>query len=240
MGKDRSKLWREPGIRVAPSLLAADFGRIGEQLRQVEAAGAELVHLDVMDGHFVPNISFGVPVIRSLRKQTDLFFDTHLMITDPLFYAKPFVEAGSDNITFHIELEQDPREVVERIRSLGACVGISLNPGTPAEAVFDILPEVDLVLVMSVWPGFGGQQFIRDVLPKIRAIRQRLRPDQRLEVDGGIGVDTAGAVAEAGADVLVAGSAVFASPDPAQAISQIRLAAEQAASCTPSRKNNQD
>ena len=228
MPSDRMSILRDPGIRVAPSLLAADFGRVADQLRQLEDGGADLLHLDVMDGHFVPNISFGVPVIESLRSPSSLFFDTHLMITDPLVYAKPFIEAGSDLITFHIEVGCDPRRVIERIRELGAGVGVSLNPGTPAEAVFDILEQVDMILVMSVWPGFGGQQFIRDVLPKIRAIRRRLAAHQRLEVDGGIGVKTAAAVAEAGADTLVAGSAILSESDPSRAIADIRREAQRA------------
>jgi len=219
----------EPRIRVAPSLLAADFARLADHVRQVEDAGAEVLHLDVMDGHFVPNISFGVPVIEKLRPASKLFFDTHLMITDPVKYAEPFIKAGSDLLTFHIEVTDDPMKVVEHIRRLGARVGVSLNPGTEATALWPVIEAVDLVLVMSVWPGFGGQKFIPDSLDKLRTIRPRLRPDQRLQVDGGIGPDTAAAVVRAGADTLVAGSAVFNGPDAGQSMRELERIAREAA-----------
>ncbi len=184
----------------------------------MEAGGAEMLHLDVMDGHFVPNISFGVPVVEKLRPITKLFFDTHLMITDPIDFAEPFIKAGSDLLTFHVEVTSEPRRVIDHIRSLGARVGISLNPTTPIAAIAPVIDAVDLVLVMSVWPGFGGQAFIESSLEKLREAAALLRPDQRLEVDGGIGPDTAARVAEAGADILVAGSAIFGTPDPAAAM----------------------
>lgn len=205
-------------MRVAPSLLAADFARLADHVRMIEDAGAEILHLDVMDGHFVPNISFGVPVIEKLRPVSKLFFDTHLMITDPVKYAEPFVKAGSDLLTFHIEVTDAPLKVVEHIRSLGARVGVTLNPGTDVETIWPVVEAVDLVLVMSVWPGFGGQKFIPDALDKLQAIRAKLRPEQRLEVDGGIGLTTVEEAARAGADTLVAGSAVFDQPDPAAAM----------------------
>ena len=230
VASDRVNGLSELKIRVAPSLLSADFGRVGEQLRQIEAAGVEVLHLDVMDGHFVPNISIGVPVVASLRSQTDLIFDTHLMITDPIQYAEPFAKAGADLITFHIEVVDDPKAVVDHIRALGVGVGVSLNPGTDVDAILPIVSDVDLVLVMSVWPGFGGQAFIEDVLPKVRAIRERLRPEQRLEIDGGIGPKTVGLAVAAGADMLVAGSAVFGQPDIGQAVHVVRQEAEKAAS----------
>lgn len=217
-----------PVVRVAPSLLAADFARLAEEVGRIEAGGAEILHLDVMDGHFVPNISFGVPVIEKLRPASKLFFDTHLMITEPLRYAEAFVKAGCDLLTFHIEVTDRPLEVIEHIRGLGARVGVTLNPGTDVAALEPVLAEVDLVLVMSVWPGFGGQKFIPSALDKLRALKPRLRPDQRLEVDGGIARDTVAAVVQAGADTLVAGSAVFGKPDLAAAMAELLTIGRQA------------
>ena len=208
----------EPGVRIAPSLLAADFSRLAEDVAGVEAAGAKMLHLDVMDGHFVPNISFGVPVIASLRKRTKMFFDAHLMIAEPARYAEAFVKAGCDHITFHIEVTDEPAAVVKHIRGLGVSVGVSLNPTTPASAIEPILSMVDMVLVMSVWPGFGGQTFISDVLPKVEELRRRVGNQQRLEIDGGIDAQTISLAAAAGVDTFVAGSAVFGAPDPPQAM----------------------
>jgi ribulose-phosphate 3-epimerase len=214
---------RRPGVRIAPSILSADFTRLGEQIRLVEKAGTEVLHLDIMDGHFVPNLSIGVPVVQSVRKCTDLLLDVHVMITDPLFYAEPFARAGADLVTFHIEVTADPMPVVARLRDLGVGVGVSVNPGTPPAALASILDKVDLVLVMTVWPGFGGQKFIEPMLEKIRMIRQQLRPDQRLEVDGGIHAETIARAAAAGADTFVAGSAVFDAADPTAEV--VRLGA---------------
>ncbi len=212
---------------MAPSVLSADFARLYEQVAAVESAGAEILHLDVMDGHFVPNISFGVPVIESLRKCSKMFFDAHLMITEPKRYAEAFVKAGCDHITFHTEVTQEPDAVVEHIRGLGASVGVCLNPTTPISAIESILDSVDLVLVMSVWPGFGGQSFISDVLPKVTELHKRLAEHQRLEIDGGIDPATIGAAAAAGADTFVAGSAIFGTPDPVAAMLKLhRLAVE--------------
>ncbi len=222
MSNDRSN-WRlaEPRLRIAPSLLAADFSRLTEEIGRIEAGGAEILHLDVMDGHFVPNISFGVPVIEKIRPVSKLFFDTHLMITDPLKYAEPFVKAGADLLTFHIEVADEPRRVIDHIRKLGARVGITLNPSTPVDDIANAIPEVDMVLIMSVWPGFGGQRFIEASIDKLAACRTMLQPWQRLEVDGGIGPETARQVIRAGADTLVAGSAVFGRPDPVAAMEEI-------------------
>jgi ribulose-phosphate 3-epimerase len=218
-----------PEIRIAPSLLAADFGRLADQVAGVEAAGATVLHLDVMDGHFVPNISFGIPVIASLRKHTRMFLDAHLMIDEPDRYAKAFVEAGCDHITFHSEVVGEPGELIDHIRTLGVSVGVSLNPTTPARAVEPILDVVDMVLVMSVWPGFGGQTFIGDVLPKVTELRHRLGEHQRVEIDGGIDASSIAAAASAGADTFVAGTAVFGAPDPPAAMARLHKLASEAA-----------
>jgi len=220
---------RAPGIRIAPSLLSADFARLSEQVRLVEQAGAEMLHLDVMDGHFVPNISFGVPVIRSLRKSTSLYLDAHLMITEPKRYAEAFVKAGSDLITFHVEVTDEPRAVIDHIRGLGAAVGVSINPGTPVSAIEKIVGDVDLVLVMSVWPGFGGQAFMPEVLEKVGSLRGLLGPHQRLQIDGGIDPKTIADAVKAGADTLVAGSAIFQHQDPGAALAELRRVALSAA-----------
>ena len=215
-------------VRIAPSILDADFARLGEEIALVESAGVELLHLDIMDGHFVPNLSIGVPVVQSISRCTRLLLDTHLMITDPGRYAPAFVEAGAGSITFHIEVTDEPRQLARQIRELGVGVGVgvSLNPGTPAEAIAKIVEDVDLVLVMTVWPGFGGQRFMRECLDKIETIAGWLGPEQQLEVDGGISPDTAASVVAAGANTLVAGSAIFHNEDPRAAIAALRRAAE--------------
>ncbi len=217
-------------LRVAPSLLAADFCHLKEQVAIVERAGAEVLHLDVMDGHFVPNISFGPGLIAHLRPESKMFFDTHLMIDEPTRYAEAFAKAGSDLITFHIEVTKNPIEVIDEIRKHNCCVGVSINPTTGIDTIEAILPKVDLVLVMSVWPGFGGQSFIADVLTKVRQLRERLRDDQRLEIDGGIDPETIIQAAAAGADTFVAGTSVFGDPAPADAFERLTRTAQTAIS----------
>lgn len=216
-------------VLIAPSVLAADFARLAEEVRVVEGAGADLLHLDVMDGHFVPNISMGVPVVEALSGCTDLLLDTHLMISDPGRYAAAFVEAGSGSITFHIEVVPQPRDLIARVRDLGVKVGVALNPGTPAEAILDIIGEVDIVLVMTVWPGFGGQAFIDECLDKVGVIAEHLRPGQWLEVDGGVNLETGLRAVRVGANVLVAGTSIFRAPSPSAALVELKQAALRAA-----------
>jgi ribulose-phosphate 3-epimerase len=218
-----------PRIELAPSILAADFARLGEQVAEAERAGADRIHVDVMDGHFVPNITIGPAVVRSLRPVTRLPLETHLMIADPDKYLEAFAEAGSDAFLVHWEGNNNLHRTVQRAKSLGKRVGVVINPATPAEALEEILPDVDQVLVMTVNPGFGHQHFIASTLPKIRRVRgmiDRIKPGCDLEVDGGIDPATAPQVVAAGANVLVAGSAVFGAADGvAAAMKRLRTAA---------------
>jgi ribulose-phosphate 3-epimerase len=212
--------------QIATSILSADFARLGDEIADVDGGGrgggADFLHLDIMDGHAVPNISFGPPVIASIRPVTSAYFDAHLMITDPLRYAPAMVKAGANNVTFHVEHVADPAAAAKEIRKLGCNVGITLNPATGAEAVFPALDHVDVVLVMSVVPGFSGQKFMPEVLSKCETIKKRLRPNQRLEIDGGINADTIRQARDAGVDWFVVASAIFGQKDRAAAIRELR------------------
>jgi len=219
------KLPKAGTIEIAPSILSADFANLSAEIADVESAGVKMIHLDVMDGHFVPNITIGPPVIAKLRKCSSLIFDTHLMISEPEKYAKNFVEAGSNHITFHIETVSEPAKFVEYLHGLGVSAGVTLNPETPVEAIKDVAPVCDMVLVMTVHPGFGGQKFIDSAARKCKQIREMVGPDVRIEVDGGIDPDTTPIVVGYGADTLVAGFAIFSKQDRQAAIDAIKAAA---------------
>jgi len=204
------------GLRLAPSILSADFARLGSQIQEVEAAGADWIHVDVMDGHFVPNLTMGPAVVEACRRATRLPLDVHLMVEEPSRFLEAFADAGADHLTIHIEACPHVHQVIQSIRAMGRRAGISLNPGTPPEAVREILPLVDIVLVMSVNPGYSGQQFIEAVLPKIQTLRRWIEEGRFaavIEVDGGIDAATAPLAAGAGAEVFVAATAVFGHKD---------------------------
>jgi len=217
-------------VEIAPSILSADFARLGEQIEAAERGGATLLHVDVMDGHFVPNLTVGIPVVRSLARATRLPLDAHLMISEPGRYAEQFVEAGARMVSVHIEADPHIHRTLTGIRAKGAQAGVVINPATPLSALDEALQFADYVLVMSVNPGFGGQQFIPTSVEKVRRLRRLIEERGlrvRIEVDGGIAPETIGPVAAAGAEIMVAGTAVFGRPDPARAVRELLAAATQ-------------
>ncbi|GEK57351.1 ribulose-phosphate 3-epimerase [Marinococcus halophilus] len=212
-------------IKVAPSILSADFAELGREVKEIDEAGADYIHIDVMDGHFVPNITFGLPVIEAIRPYSDKPFDVHLMIEKPESYIEDFARAGADIISVHVEACPHVHRTIQQIKEAGCRAGVVLNPATPVEMITHILPDVDLVLLMTVNPGFGGQAFIPNVLDKIRAVKKAadiVNPELEIEVDGGVSRETAKDCLEAGANVLVSGSALFKQTDKAKAIEELK------------------
>jgi ribulose-phosphate 3-epimerase len=223
------RLPRAGTVEIVPSVLAADFGYLAAEVAQVEAAGVKMIQFDIMDGHFVPNISFGPPLVAALRPRTTLAFDVQLMISEPQRYAQAFVRAGADHITFHIETVDRPLDLVNDLHRAGVTAGVALNPETDVLKIIDVAPYCELVLVMTVHPGFGGQEFIPELAEKVRRVRELVGPATRIEVDGGISPETTPQVVRSGADTLVAGSAIFSKTDRRAAIAELRQAIEQAA-----------
>lgn len=217
-------------IKISPSILSCDYSKMGEELLRMQKAGANWAHFDVMDGHFVPNITIGVPIVKSLRNVSDLFFDVHLMISEPLKYIDSFAKAGADLITFHLESDSDVKQTIEAIKAAGCKAAVSLKPKTPAREVFEYLDILDMVLVMTVEPGFGGQSFMADMMPKVREIRDECNSrglDLQIQVDGGINEENIGEAAKAGANVFVSGNTIFSAKDSAKMISLLRQKAQQ-------------
>jgi len=211
-------------IKIAPSILSANFAVLGDEIKKVEDAGADMLHIDVMDGHFVPNISIGIPVVSSIKKITKLPLDVHLMIENPERYIEAFAKAGADVITFHIEAAKHAHRLVQQIKGLGIKVGVSLNPATHISSIEHIKNDVDMILVMTVNPGFGGQEFIEAMLPKISSLSEG---KAEIQVDGGIGPQNIAKVISAGANIIVAGSSIFGAPSPAEAIKELRRKAHE-------------
>jgi len=220
-------------IEIVPSVLAADFGCLAAEVAQVEAAGVKMIQFDIMDGHFVPNISFGPPVVAALRPHSLLAFDVQLMISEPRKHAEAFVRAGADHITFHIETVREPLEFVEELHKAGVTAGVALNPETDVLRIVDVAPYCEMVLVMTVHPGFGGQEFLPETAEKVRQVRELVGPATRVEADGGISPQIAPQVIGCGADTLVVGTAIFSRKDRAAAIAELREAVEHRALRTP-------
>lgn len=215
-------------LKISPSILSADFSRLGEEMAKAKAVGADYIHFDVMDGHFVPNISYGVPVLKSLKKSAPLPFDVHLMITDPYDYIKPFANAGADIITFHVESNSDIKATIDLIHSCGVKAGLTVKPATDISVVYPYLSDIEMVLVMTVEPGFGGQKFMADMLPKCAELREYAEAhdlDYEISVDGGVSADNARMCVLSGANVLVAGSSVLGKPDIKKAAEELLAAA---------------
>ncbi len=215
-------------IKISPSILSSDYGNLSSELKRMEACGADMLHIDVMDGHFVPNITLGAPIVKCIRKSSDLPFDVHLMISDPYKYIPDFVSAGSDIITFHAEADSDIEKTIDLILASGKKAGLSVKPKTPVEAVYPYLDKLSMVLVMTVEPGFGGQSFMEDMMPKVSAVRSEIDRrglDVDIQVDGGINKDTISIAAKAGANVFVSGNAIFSSDDAEKTIADFKARA---------------